>query len=292
MDVVITYVNGADPEWQQQYAQAVGTPGIVKRYRDWGTLKYLLRAIQVNLPFVRNVYLVVSSQSQVPQWAGPELKIVLHREIIPERFLPTFNSTTIEMFLHRIPGLDEEFIYFNDDIFPILPCKPEDFFREGKAALLYRTCLFACGQFKKQTRNSYRMACRALGIRPRITFLRPQHTATTMLRSVGEELYSKMAEEIESTLSAVRSDGNVSQYLFLDYQKLSGRAVGTPLRKKHFQLAITSGKELRECILRPRHQILCINDANVPQEKFETICEALTQTLQTRFGTPSRFEKQ
>lgn len=291
MDVVITYVNGADPEWQKQYAQTVGTPGIVKRYRDWGTLKYLLRAIEVNLPFVRNVYLVVSSQSQVPLWAGSELKTVLHRDIIPEQFLPTFNSTTIEMFLHRIPGLDEEFIYFNDDIFPILPCKPEDFFRDGKAALLYRRCHLAFGQFKKQTRNSYRMACKALGIKPGLSFLRPQHTATTMLRSAGEELYSKMADEIGPTLTAVRTDRNVSQYLFLDYQKLSGRAVDTPLRKKHFQLAVTSEKELRECILRPRHQILCINDANVPQEKFETVCNALTQTLQARFGTPSRFEK-
>ena len=58
------------------------------------------------MPFVRNVHLVVSGKTQVPEWASDRLKVVTHRDIIPEEFLPTFNSTTIEMFLHRIPELD------------------------------------------------------------------------------------------------------------------------------------------------------------------------------------------
>lgn len=57
MDIVITYVNGADPEWQRSYAEYTHKPLITKRYRDWGTLKYLLRAIQKNLPFIGNVFL-------------------------------------------------------------------------------------------------------------------------------------------------------------------------------------------------------------------------------------------
>ena len=87
------------------------------------------------MPFVRNVHLVVSGKTQVPEWASDRLKVVTHRDIIPEEFLPTFNSTTIEMFLHRIPGLDERFIYFNDDMFPVSPCREEDFFRDGKIVI-------------------------------------------------------------------------------------------------------------------------------------------------------------
>jgi hypothetical protein len=130
MDIVITYVDGNDPVWQRDYEKYINVPVMQKRFRDWGTLRYLLRGIETNMPFIRNVYLVVSHTSQVPQWVDTEnLKIVLHEEIIPAEHIPTFNSTVIEMFLHNIEGLDEEYLYFNDDIFPVLPSKPEDFFR-------------------------------------------------------------------------------------------------------------------------------------------------------------------
>ena len=78
MDAVITYVNGLDPVWQSEYSKCVGMETFLeKRFRDWGTLKYLLRGICVNMPFVRNVYLVVSGDTQVPSWVDREhLRIV------------------------------------------------------------------------------------------------------------------------------------------------------------------------------------------------------------------------
>ena len=104
MDAVITYVNGLDPVWRESYETYVGGSSAGKRYRDWGTLKYLLRGIERHLPFIRNVYLVVSGESQVPEWVDrSDLKVVLHRDIIPERFLPVFSPPPIEMFLYRIP---------------------------------------------------------------------------------------------------------------------------------------------------------------------------------------------
>ncbi|MEV4559339.1 stealth conserved region 3 domain-containing protein [Kitasatospora sp. NPDC049285] len=39
-----------------------------------------------------------------------------------------FNSHAIETGLHRIPGLAEHFLYFNDDMFLGRPVRPEDFF--------------------------------------------------------------------------------------------------------------------------------------------------------------------
>ena len=133
MDAVITYVNGLDPVWQEAYRSRLGEDIKRKHFRDWGTLKYLLRGIEAHLPFVRNVFLVVSGESQVPEWADREgLKIVFHRDIIPAQFLPVFNSTAIEMYLHRIPGLDEEFIYLNDDFFPVRDCRQEYFSVTGR----------------------------------------------------------------------------------------------------------------------------------------------------------------
>jgi hypothetical protein len=138
MDAVITYVDGNDPVWKRDYEKTTNVPVMQKRFRDWGTLKYLLRGIESRMPFIRNVYLVVSHPSQVPVWVNQEqLKIVLHKDIIPEEFLPTFNCNPIEMHLHRIPGLDEQYLYFNDDMFPVGDCKSEDFFRDGKAVIGY-----------------------------------------------------------------------------------------------------------------------------------------------------------
>ena len=112
-------LTGWIPFGSREYSRATNRPALAKRYRDWGLLPYLLRGIERYMPFVGRVFLVVSGESQVPDWADTDrLHIVYHRDIIPERFLPTFNSTTIELFLHRIAGLGEEFVYFNDDLFP------------------------------------------------------------------------------------------------------------------------------------------------------------------------------
>jgi len=290
MDIVITYVNGADPQWQRSYSEFTNKPLIVKRYRDWGTLRYLLRAIERNLPFVRNVFLVVSSQSQVPQWASSRLRVVTHDQIIPQEFLPTFNSTCIEMFLHRIPDLDEEYIYFNDDIFPVLPCTCEDFFKNGKAVLKFHKCFLRGGQFRRQTLNSDRLARKALGVKSCLSYLRPKHTATTMLRSVCEEAYRLSEAEILSRISRIREDYNVNQYYFLDYQMLSERTEPGFLAKKHFSLAVASEKDIRAFFENPDTPLVGINDTKVSPEKVDSVSSMLDDVLQKMFPQKSVFE--
>jgi hypothetical protein len=38
-----------------------------------------------------------------------------HTSIIENKYLPTFNSSAIESYLHNIPNLSEIFLYNNDD---------------------------------------------------------------------------------------------------------------------------------------------------------------------------------
>jgi len=291
MDIVITYVNGADPQWQRSYSDYTHKPLITKRYRDWGTLKYLLRAIEKNLPFIENVFLVVSSMSQVPEWASSGLKVITHDMIIPKDYLPTFNSTSIEMFLHRIPGLSEEYIYFNDDIFPVRPCSETDFFTDGKAVLKFHNCLLRGGQFRKHTLNSDRLARKALNKKSFVSYLRPKHTATTMLRSVCEEAFRKSEPELLSRISRVREDYNVNQYYYLDYQKLSGKTVPGCLSKKHFSLAVASEKDIRAFFADPDSALVGINDTKVSPEKEESVSSMLREVMQQIFPAKSRFEK-
>jgi hypothetical protein len=263
-----------------------------KRFRDWGTLKYLLRGIEANMPFIRYVYLVVSHSSQVPQWADQsQLKIVLHKDIIPADYLPTFNCNPIEMHLHRIEGLDEEYLYFNDDLYPLAPCRPEDFFRDGKGVLGFSRHFLASGMYKKICRNSDTHAKKALGLKPSFCFVRPQHTCTPMFKSECEQLYSILEQDILASLTRVRTSGNLNQYLFLDYQLYKGRMVNEKISNKHYSVAVTSPEKLKSFILSPTRNLMCVNDVRLSEERYLKLRTAMIEAFEQKFPQKSRFEK-
>ena len=292
MDVVITYVNGLDSEWQKEYERYTNTPILEKRFRDWGTLKYLFRGIAENMPFVRKVHLVVSQESQVPEWVNrEEVNVVLHKDIIPEEHLPTFNSNSIEMHLHRIDGLDEEYLYFNDDMFPMLPCEPTDFFRNGKGVIGMSRHVVAHDMYKKICRNSDRLARRAAGRGASLWFLRPQHICSPMLRSECCELYAKCEGEILGAMSRVRTERNYTQYIYLNYMYLRGKIEPKRISKKHFSLAIASATKLCEFIKNPSRKMTCINDVYLQEERYVELRKELLEAFEERFPQRSKFEK-
>lgn len=291
MDIVITYVDGNDPVWRSDYEKYTNKPLLEKRFRDWGTLKYLMRGIEKNMPFIKNVYLVVSGETQVPAWVNRDkLHIVLHKDIIPEKHLPVFNSCAIEMFLHKINGLDEKYLYFNDDIFPVLPCAESDFFENGKGKIGLSKHLFAPNLFKRQTRYSYKLACRALGKKPSCLFLRPQHICTPMLKSECAAVSEALGEDIAKSLSGVRQDGNINQYLFLDYMYMKGMIVNRKLSRKHLSMALASPQAIAAEIMNPSRQLLCINDVQMNDGKFEAVYKAMNDAFEQIFPDKSKFE--
>lgn len=138
IDFVVTWVDGNDPEWNAQREKFAtqdkenGRGNSKERFRDWGVFRYWFRAVEIYAPWVRRVYLVTSGH--VPTWLNeecPKLKIVNHSDFMDDRFLPTFNSVPIELNLHKIEGISEYFVYFNDDMFLSAPVSPRDFFRCG-----------------------------------------------------------------------------------------------------------------------------------------------------------------
>ena len=170
IDYVITYVDGSDPEWQREYEKVSGkkiNAEKSERFRSWDNLRYNLRAVEKNLPFIRKVHLVVSGPSQVPSWVNTDtVHVVYHKDIIPEKFLPVFCSTAIEMFLGFIPGLADNFIYANDDTFVAKTCKISDFFVDGKPVLNYSISgsKYNTGsQYEVQLANSFGLAQKVSG---------------------------------------------------------------------------------------------------------------------------------
>ena len=89
-----------------------------------------MRSLWMFAPWVRHVYLLTNGQ--LPSWLqldNDRLTIVQHSDVFPNSsHLPTFSSPAIESHLHRIAGLSEHFLYFNDDILLGRPIWPEDFY--------------------------------------------------------------------------------------------------------------------------------------------------------------------
>lgn len=224
MDAVISFVNNTDPEWLKTYNQYISNlPHPEGSFRDWGFLKYVLRGIDFNLKFIENVFLVVSSISQVPKEINTEkIRVITHDMFIPQKFLPTFNSNVIEAFLHKIPGLSEKFLYFNDDMIPILKCDESIFFTNGKPNIYLRSDVDPETGFGKIVANSSMIAGMAVDRKYNKSFnfretICPQHTIAPMLCSKNEECYELVGNEIETSLTPIRTTRNVAQYIYTDY---------------------------------------------------------------------------
>lgn len=136
IDIVIVWVDGSDREWMDKKTFWQEEYGIInnteERYRNWDNLQCLFRGIEKYATWVNHVFLVTDKQS--PEWLDENYKkitLVDHTEIIEDRYLPTFNSQAIELNLHKINQLSENFIYFNDDMFIIDETFKTDFFENG-----------------------------------------------------------------------------------------------------------------------------------------------------------------
>ena len=144
IDIVVLWVDGSDPEFISEKQAVTGKVAFTnqdidgdQRYRDYGTLHFWFRMIEKHAPWVNNVYLITNGQK--PDWLNlehPKLKLITHREFMPEAYLPSYNSSAIELNIHRIEGLSEHFIYFNDDMFMIKDTQPSDFYKNGQPKLL------------------------------------------------------------------------------------------------------------------------------------------------------------
>ena len=135
IDFVIPWVDGNDPAWQEErrkYKLDAGADASAARYRDVGLLKYWFRAVEAYAPWVNQIHFI--TWGHLPDWLNtdhPKLHVVNHKDYIPAEYLPTFSSHPIELNIHRIQGLSEHFVYFNDDMLLNGPVEPDFFFYKG-----------------------------------------------------------------------------------------------------------------------------------------------------------------
>lgn len=145
VDAVFTWVDCSDPCWEQKRQGFLLSTGKVEspyarspaRFRNHNELTYSVHSVLTNMPWIGSVYIVTDGQR--PNWdhVDDKIKFVAHEEFISSRYLPTFNSHVIEANLHKITGLSENFIYFNDDVFAARALAKGHFFSSNGLAMVF-----------------------------------------------------------------------------------------------------------------------------------------------------------
>lgn len=146
IDIVYTWVN-RNNQWLEEYqfySSRIDPNKIGKhandsaRFEDHNELYYSLKSVRKNLPWVRNIFVVTNNFLELPEYLiDDQIILVEHSSIIDSKYLPTFNSHVIEACLHKIEGLSENFIYFNDDVFAAQSLASEHFFQSNGLASLF-----------------------------------------------------------------------------------------------------------------------------------------------------------
>lgn len=264
IDYVVPMVFHSDPYWRKDLWRARGGENAEDvRYRSWNTEELLVRCVRKYMPFVRNIIILLARDSQRQPWmAGIDgLRVVTHAEFMPAECLPTFNSRAIEMFLHRIPGLSERFLYGNDDMFPLSPLAEENFFIGPVPCQHHRKKVLP------NTPNGFQTAClnglnfvgREFGVSYSTTLLRSGHSIAPILQESCLHLWQRSGAEIMKSITPFREKCNFNQYIYAWYQHFSGNYIDHVPRRKYLSVK-NSITEVTEAIADPQAGVICIND--------------------------------
>lgn len=331
IDFIIYWVDGNDPTWREKKQQYLNTDENIDssqaRYRDWDNLRYIFRGIEKYAPWVHKVFLV--TDEQVPKWINeehPKLVCVNHSDYIPKEYLPTFSSIPIELNFHRIEGLSEQFVVFNDDFFITKELKPKDFFVDGLPVDLLAEYPVMCDgknyvyshelccnanllgkyynrkEYKKRLKKKiinikygakywlYNMIMYYLPFPSLIGFKQP-HFARPYLKSSMVELWEKEYDTLDKTCKHRFRDAlDVNIYVFRMWNLLKGNFVPANIDAMG-KMFIVHNSSIEACnaIENKKYKIICIND-NCEDSCFEKVKEEVNKSFEKVFPQKSMFE--
>ena len=325
IDFVVPWVDDTDPVWRAKKAQYTGTEekegNTEARYRDWDTLRYWFRGVEKFAPWVRYVYFVTDDQK--PEWlndAHPKLKWVKHTDFIPGEYLPTFSVNPIELNLHRIKGLAEQFVYWNDDVFLIDHTRPEDFFVNGLPCdIPILGPLYPDGFFSYILFNNINLINRHFSLResikanpmkwlahqPLAGWLKlalygrrkqipnsvSKHIHTCFLKSTFDVLWEKEYDVIHQTcLHRQRTKEDVTSYCMRDWQLFSGRFhPQKPIGKLFHTATMAYSSEAMDYFRKQKGKVICLNDTE-DEKDFELHKRMILEVFEKLLPEKSSFE--
>ena len=246
------------------------------------------------MPWVNNVHLILSSPSQVPLWLNvgcDKLEVHFHKEFIPINLLPTFNSNCIEMYLHRIRTLADNYVLFNDDQF-VLNSLTEDFFmsddkyvyqleenalRFNLDSSVFRTTLDNNLMFEINYCADHKLP---------IKKFRHNHLPEIHSKKNEEEIFKGKEQFFLMSFieSRFRNKKNLTNWMFSDIIKLKNNCINKKIYSNSKYIKLNDDfEQLRGC------DLVCINDDS--SCSFEERVMKLREFLESMYGKKSIYEK-
>lgn len=332
IDLVIPWVDGSDPKWRRQrdrYSKDAGQENNANteiRYQSWDNLNYWFRAIEECMPWFHSIFLI--TWKHVPDFLiinHPKLRIIKHEDYIPEKYLPTFNSDTIEMNLHRIKDLSENFILFNDDLFPLQKISENYYFRDDKPCdqavespimpvdigdLSRWSCMVKTNDlliinkhFKKREvqhknfrgwfnlRYGERIK-RNIGLHYWNNFVgfHDPHMANALKKSILAKIWELEPELLDNgSLNRFRGATDISQYLVRYWQLCEGIFYPRKTMGKPFTVTVDNCREIAHGMRQRKWQMISLSEKGTVEE-FQIIKQVVNSALEDLYPQRSSFE--
>jgi hypothetical protein len=332
IDFVVTWLDSNDPEWIAMYNYYRPEKPIMDRgrFRNWDIFRYWFRSVEQYAPWVNKVYLVTNGKN--PDWINtkcPKLVLVKHSDYIPDKYLPTFNSRTIELNFDKIVGLSECFVYFNDDTYLNAPTKPEDFFVDGlpcdcnAESMLFNPWYDPIDRFSTKIsifcdvavvnrhfdRRAVVRQAKRKWLGPHLwngpilsslllmgsgyfQFFKWRHWEQPLLKSIISEIWDKEPQLMQESCTRFRQDASLNSYIFRYWQFASNKF--HPVRcntGKVISLSASSVDEACQLISDGKMHSICLNDNPycTDEEAVQIECE-LREVFERKFPRKSMFE--
>ena len=325
IDFVILWVDGADKKWleeKKKYNAKLDVSDSIIRFRDWENLKYWFRGVEKFAPWVNKIYFV--TYGHLPNFLNinhEKLVIVNHKDFIDKEFLPTYNSNVIDLNLHKIKKLSEQFVYFNDDTFIIDKVKPTDFFKDGlpveeyaeTPVIPYKT-IFPYTMFnnafiinnhyekravyKKNLTKIYNYRYglnnfRTLLTTPykKFTGFYSSHLPISFLKTYYKKLWQLEEENcLNTSKNKFRTKDDITSYTIKLMQMLDGNFYPRKHNFGKYFIISNNNSKIISAVKKQKYKMVCINDQD-DKVDFEKAKKEINQSLESIFPEKSSFEK-
>ena len=279
IDLVYIWVDGNDEQWKREknyWQKKCNVPDSNdtddSRYVDNEELRYSLRSIAQNAPWINKIFIITNGQ--IPKWLNtdhPKFQIVNHKEIMPLEALPTFSSCAIETCIANIPNLSEHFLLANDDCFINRPIHPSFFFdKKGRPICRFKKQRFSeelleSSQYIRSINNSINIVNK----RYNTTFknIVPHHNMDAYTKTEYKECIKAFQQEFDKVLfDKFRNDVlqriTVSLYMIAKNKAILKKVSSNCIFRKFdsFYININSYDFMQQQLLKLKPILLCLND--------------------------------
>jgi hypothetical protein len=280
IDMVFTYCDGTDPKFIEEKNRFLKEKDKVNnkpvRFININEITYSVRSVLKFMPWINMIYIITNKQTP-PVELNPKVKIIDHTEIIPKKYLPTFNSDVIESFIHNIPELSEIFMYNNDDTMHTRYVDISDILQGDKIIFRNYNSINEINKNNNEYKKRIYLTSQLFKqVNPLIKLINNHHTKILRKSTLKlvEEKYPKLLHELR--MNRLRGD-NYIQYLFFCVNIDNILNENIILDRYDDVLVYHLGnKEYREDmflrIYKKKPKFLCLNDMSYNfKEPFEVL---------------------